>query len=302
MPKQRTIQFALFDHQNPLKSSEWEDFFTLLPNKVGVYRFLDRTGKTLYVGKSICLRKRLISYRSKGETQMRPKIARMLHLAKTIEYKCCLSEKHALLLEDAYIKAFKPPFNRQNTEFEQYYFFRLKPNATRSNCWIMSLSMQNPASIIQDDQLVFGAFKGHKRVRQTLAALRRALFILSRPLISAYPLPTRLLKPYGVAMYEHRLTPSLLNQLIDFLTGKSFRFIRRLESKALLMHELYSDPIFFRMIDEDLKQLFDFYDRSASLLNINKSAVVAPTKIDQMAILNKWHQKEKLLSVQKELP
>ena len=46
----------------PVLEDEIKKFFTLIPNKPGVYRFLDKSGYPLYIGKAKSLKNRLMSY------------------------------------------------------------------------------------------------------------------------------------------------------------------------------------------------------------------------------------------------
>ena len=46
----------------PVLEDEIKLFFKAIPNKPGVYRFLDKTGYPLYIGKAKSLKNRLMSY------------------------------------------------------------------------------------------------------------------------------------------------------------------------------------------------------------------------------------------------
>jgi len=79
-----------------------------LPDSPGVYRFYDRNGKIIYVGKAKSLRKRVASYFGKspvGKTKvMMSRVAEMQHTV--VE-----SESEALLLENNLIKRHQPRYN-----------------------------------------------------------------------------------------------------------------------------------------------------------------------------------------------
>ena len=82
-----------------------------LPACAGVYRFFDRDGTLLYVGKSVNLRSRVATHlraaRSPGREQ------RMLHALERIDCEPCAGELGALLRENAAIKAELPLYNRR---------------------------------------------------------------------------------------------------------------------------------------------------------------------------------------------
>ncbi len=79
-----------------------------LPDKPGVYQFIDASGTILYVGKARSLRKRVVSYFSKnqsGKTQV------MLSRAADLRHVVVDSESDALLLENSLIKKHQPRYN-----------------------------------------------------------------------------------------------------------------------------------------------------------------------------------------------
>ncbi len=79
-----------------------------IPSQPGVYQFIDRNNRILYVGKAKNLPKRLQSYFSK---QISAKIRLMLKKAVDIQYIVTGNETEALLLENVLIKKHRPPYN-----------------------------------------------------------------------------------------------------------------------------------------------------------------------------------------------
>lgn len=79
-----------------------------LPDKPGVYQFIDSTGTILYVGKARRLKKRVSSYFTKsqsGKTQV------MLSRAVDLRHIVVDNESEALLLENSIIKKHQPRYN-----------------------------------------------------------------------------------------------------------------------------------------------------------------------------------------------
>ncbi len=79
-----------------------------LPDKPGVYQFVDASGVILYVGKARSLRKRVTSYFSKNQSG---KTLVMLSRAADLRHVVVDSESDALLLENSLIKKHQPRYN-----------------------------------------------------------------------------------------------------------------------------------------------------------------------------------------------
>ena len=81
-----------------------------LPLLPGVYQFLDRDGKIIYVGKAKSLRKRVSSYfvQSKEHSAMVRVLVKQIEAIKHIVVN---SEQEALLLENSLIKTHQPRYN-----------------------------------------------------------------------------------------------------------------------------------------------------------------------------------------------
>ena len=79
-----------------------------LPDKPGVYQFIDTSGVILYVGKARSLRKRVTSYFSKNQSG---KTLVMLTRAADLRHVVVDSESDALLLENSLIKKHQPRYN-----------------------------------------------------------------------------------------------------------------------------------------------------------------------------------------------
>jgi DNA polymerase-3 subunit epsilon len=86
-----------------------EDFFNL-PSCPGVYYFLDETGKEIYVGKAINIKKRVSSHFTGHNPN--PQRQHFLRSIFSIHYESCGTELMALLLETAEIKRLWPLYNR----------------------------------------------------------------------------------------------------------------------------------------------------------------------------------------------
>ena len=81
-----------------------------LPNQPGVYRFYNKKGELLYVGKAKALAKRVGSYFQQSHA-LSGKTRRMVAQISYIMYTEVQSEHDALLLENNLIKAHQPKYN-----------------------------------------------------------------------------------------------------------------------------------------------------------------------------------------------
>src|SRR5882762_6339860 len=83
-----------------------------MPDAPGVYFFLDKHKKVLYIGKATSLRDRVRSYFTSDLHETRgPWIVTMIDKAKSIDWRQTDSVLEALILEANLIKNYKPAHN-----------------------------------------------------------------------------------------------------------------------------------------------------------------------------------------------
>lgn len=137
-----------------------------LPEKPGIYEFIDGNGNLLYVGKARNIKKRVSSYFSKNQSG---KTTVMLRKAADIRHIVVDNESDALLLENNLIKNHQPRYN-----------ILLKDDKTFP--WICIKNEPYPRifstrSVIRDGSLYFGPYTSALMVR-TLLELIRHLYTL----------------------------------------------------------------------------------------------------------------------------
>lgn len=97
-----------------------------LPNKPGVYRYFDKKGELIYVGKAKNLRKRVSSYFNKEQFG---KTCVLVSKIADLEYSIVDSEWEALLLENTMIKQYKPRYNIMLKDDKTYPWICIKNEA-----------------------------------------------------------------------------------------------------------------------------------------------------------------------------
>lgn len=98
------------DTNQELKTSEYlKGIVSNLPEKPGIYQYLNAEGTIIYVGKAKNLKRRVYSYFSKEHQPGKTRI--LVSKIADIRYIVVNSEEDALLLENNLIKKYKPRYN-----------------------------------------------------------------------------------------------------------------------------------------------------------------------------------------------
>ena len=97
-----------------------------LPHTSGVYIFEDEAGAPLYIGKSIDIRKRVMSHFTRDTAEY--KEFKMAQNVRRITHEVTSGELSALLLESRLIKERKPLYNRQLRRSKQFIVAEIRRN------------------------------------------------------------------------------------------------------------------------------------------------------------------------------
>ena len=122
--------------------------FDRIPQKPGIYYFMNQKGEIIYVGKAINLKKRVLGHfydKSRKEIQMCSETA-------NIDFKLSGSELVALLMESAEIKRLFPPYNRaQKRMGKQYAIFAYEDrNGITHLAYNTTKGIPNPLKILHN--------------------------------------------------------------------------------------------------------------------------------------------------------
>jgi excinuclease ABC subunit C len=133
-------------------------------NRPGVYRMIGPGDEVLYVGKSVRVRTRLMSYfrADRGE-----KAADIIANTHRIVWEYTPSEFAALLLEMRSIQQWRPPFNVEHKRDRVFCFVKL----TREEAPRLLVVRE----VLDDGAIYFGPFRGPQRVREVVREIRDLL-------------------------------------------------------------------------------------------------------------------------------
>lgn len=90
--------------------TDLKDSISSLPDSPGIYRYYNKVGELIYVGKAKSLKKRVGSYFNK-QSQYNRKTEKLVSEIARIEFTIANSEFDALLLENNFIKQNQPKYN-----------------------------------------------------------------------------------------------------------------------------------------------------------------------------------------------
>ncbi len=134
-----------------------------LPENPGVYLFLDKEGKPIYIGKAKNLKKRIKQYFSKDAGL---KGSTIIRKAVEVKYIITDSEIEALLLEDTLIKKHKPRYNINLKDDKKYPYIKVSTEEEFPRVFLTR-------KIVQGKGVYFGPYTSAKSVRRTLRLLQK---------------------------------------------------------------------------------------------------------------------------------
>ena len=163
-----------------------------LPLEPGVYQFLDRDGKVIYVGKAKSLKKRVSSYFVKNKDHS-AKVKVLVRQVCAIKHIVVGSEQDALLLENSLIKSLQPRYNILLKDDKTYPWIVLrKENFPR---------VESTRQVRHDGSQYFGPYGSISMQRSILEFIREVIPLRTCKLNLA---PQNIAKgKYGVCLQYH---------------------------------------------------------------------------------------------------
>ena len=140
-----------------------------LPDEPGVYLFRDERGKVIYVGKAKSIKKRVASHFSNPSTRAGREIIEMID---QIEALVVQTESEALLVEQNFIKQYKPRFNIRLRDDKSYPYIAISLDEDFPRVYFTRERHRR-------DRAYFGPYSNAKRVRSTLEVLGKVFMFRS---------------------------------------------------------------------------------------------------------------------------
>ena len=136
----------------------------LLPERPGVYLFLDAAGRVIYVGKAASLRDRVRSY-FRGGKHLSARVLRLVQEIADVDHIVTDTEVEALILECNLIKEHRPRFNIRLRDDKNYPYLRIGTDEP----WPRLLVVRRPRN---DGARYFGPYTQASALYETLRTLR----------------------------------------------------------------------------------------------------------------------------------
>jgi len=136
-----------------------------IENVPGVYIFKDETHQPVYVGKSVTLKKRVLSH-FQSTSPKEVKVSQQVYHVETIPTG---SELAALLLESKLIKELKPLYNRMLRRVSTYAMLVKKEHDGYSNLAVVSGNVDNETDL----STIYGVYSNRVKAKQTIIELTR---------------------------------------------------------------------------------------------------------------------------------
>ncbi len=204
-----------------------------IPTEPGVYRFRDRDGRVIYVGKAKSLRARLSSY-FQDLSALHPRTRSMVTTGAAVEWTVVANEVEALQLEYSWIKEFDPRFNVKYRDDKSYPYLAVTMGEEFPRAQVMRGAKRKTTRY-------FGPYAHAWAIRETLDLLLRVFPLrtcsngvfrragqVGRPCLLGYIDKCSAPCVGRVDAEQHR---QIAEDFCAFMAGDTGRFVRRLEAR-----------------------------------------------------------------------
>ncbi len=267
------------DHRDSFRPAQGE-----IPTSPGVYRFSDRHGRVLYIGKAKNLRARLANY-FQPLRSIQPRTQRMLALAARLDWTVVATDTESLVLEHTWITEFQPPFNVQFKDDKTYPYLAV------------TLRDEAPRLLITRNDKIRGAryFGPYPKVwllREMTALLQQAFPIRTcndadyrRAMQTGRPcLAGQIGRCHGpcsglISLEDHR---ERVGELVSFLAGGDDRALKQLQRamRDAAAEQRYEDAALLR---DQVAAVQHVMERNSVALGLDVDADVFGLRHDELS-------------------
>ncbi|MFE2997516.1 excinuclease ABC subunit UvrC [Nocardia sp. NPDC059246] len=256
-----------------------------IPVEPGVYKFRDKFGQVIYVGKAKSLRQRLNSYFA-DVAGLHPRTRQMVTTAAGVEWTVVSTEVEALQLEYNWIKEFDPRFNVRYRDDKSYPVLAVSLDEEYPRVFVYRGARKKGVRY-------FGPYAHAWAIRETLDLLLRVFPVrtcsagvfkrhsqIGRPCLLGYIDKCSAPCIGRVSAAEHR---QIVDDFCDFLSGKTDRLVKQLERR---MHEA-SDELDFELaarLRDDVQALKRALEKQAVVLGTGTDADVIDFAVDELEV------------------
>jgi excinuclease ABC subunit C len=254
-----------------------------IPESPGVYRFRDRHGRVIYVGKAKNLRSRLNSYFA-DFASLHPRTQAMLSTAACVDWTVVGTEVESLQLEYSWIKEFSPRFNIRYRDDKSYPYLAVTLGEDYPRVMVMRGAKRRGTRY-------FGPYSHAWAIRETVDTLLRVFPVrtcsagvfkragqIGRPCLLGYIGKCSAPCVGRISEAGHR---QLAEDFCDFMAGQTARFTKRLEAQ---MREAAQAEEYERAarLRDDIQALNRALERQAVVLGDGTDCDVIALAEDQL--------------------
>ena len=136
-----------------------------LPNWPGVYYFWGENKELLYIGKSISIRKRVLSHFTADHKSSRE--MKICQQTRNITFDKTAGELSALILESRKVKQLQPIYNRKLRLVSAFYSIRLEEQPDG----LLTPQIFSIADMLLTREKLYGLFPSNKKAKQTIQSI-----------------------------------------------------------------------------------------------------------------------------------
>lgn len=274
-----------------------------LPAHPGIYQFLNKNGKVLYVGKAKNLRSRVRSYFQTNITS--PKTLALMQKVTDFQLVVTDSEVEALMLENNLIKELKPRYNVNLKDDKSYPFIKVTNE--------LFPKVYPTRRVIKDGSKYFGPYTDVRSMKSSLRMINQIFKIRSCKLdITEKSIEQKKFKicldyhikkcdgpceglvsadDYGDMVSEVvKLLKGKTDELIKDLTGKMSEAVKHLEFEKAAeirdkLHQLNSISSKQKIVSDDFEDrdvfaiAYEGKDSSCSVFNIRNGKLIGKKQL-----------------------